>query len=384
MTFFTLISIVALLLGVILLILGGLDRLPKYRTGIIISGLFLLAVAIGAYLVNQNKPAVPSEAVVTPTGAPTQAPVVSQSVEESPISPISPLSMPEATVNEVSVSEVGFMGCLLFSSNSTGNSEIYKLQQSHDKVQQLTNSSGLDIEPAWSPDGQKIAFASNRPDEAGFQIYVMNADGSNQQRVGEAQPGDNTHPSWSPDGRQLIFQSQRDTNGDPLDDNSDIYMMNSDGSNINVLAFHSADDTEPVWSPDGSKIAFLSERSGQDEVYTMSPDGTEITQLTNIDVLKSGLNWAEDSQHLIFEGSGELYSVDIGTQETTKFFALKASNEAAPLWAEDGKLLIFSSDRSGNWELYAMVPGNETKIGWAQLTHTPGDDRNPSWFPCKE
>lgn len=86
--------------------------------------------------------------------------------------------------------------------------------------------------------------------------------------------GINRYPSWSPDGRKIAFVSERDGN-------SEIYMMNADGSDVTRLTDHSADDWGASWSPDGRKIAFVSDRDGNDEIYMMNADGTNVTRLTN-------------------------------------------------------------------------------------------------------
>jgi len=275
-------------------------------------------------------------------------------------------------------------GCLLFVSNRTGDFEIYKLRDDFDDLQQLTVSPGLDIDPDWSPDGKNIAFASDREEEAGFQIYVMNADGSDQKRLGQVQPGENSHPSWSPDGSQIAFQSKRDTNLNPQDDNFDIYVMNSDGSDIRQLTTHSADDSEPGWSPDGRRIAFLSERSGQDEIYLMDTDGSNPEQVTDLLVLKSGLSWSSDSRSVVFEGSGDLYVVNIETKDVSKLISDNSANEATPAWAQNDTSIVFSSDRTQNWELYMVDINDANEFTLQQITDDPGIDRSPKWFPCTQ
>jgi Tol biopolymer transport system component len=257
------------------------------------------------------------------------------------------------------------------------------MQQNADNIHQLTDSPGLDIEPSWSPDGTQIAFASNRESDTGLQIYLMKADGSEQQRLGPVQPGDNSHPSWSPDGSQIIFQSKRDTNGNVLDDNSDLFLMNADGSEITLLVFHSTEDTEPVWSPDGKYIAFISERSSRDEIYVMSPDGSNITQITDLNVSKTTLNWSGDSQSLAFEGSGDIYAVDVATKETTKIIGLRNSNESGPVWAQGKDHIIFSSDQTSNWNLYLADRSVVDQLILAPLTDGIDLNRSTSWFSCQ-
>ena len=101
--------------------------------------------------------------------------------------------------------------------------------------------------PAWSPDGRKLAFVSER--DGNSEIYVMNVDGSAQENLTE-QPASDSHPSWSRDGRRIVFVSRRDGN-------AEIYVMNADGSGLRNLTRTPSADRDPAWSPDGRAIAFV-------------------------------------------------------------------------------------------------------------------------------
>jgi hypothetical protein len=156
-----------------------------------------------------------------------------------------------------------------------------------------------DLEPAWSPDGRRIAFVTFRndprqlcpdcgpPAPGSTELYVTNADGTGQLRLTNS-PGseggptglgidDNdgeSIPSWSPDGTRIAIASNRDGNWE-------IYVVNADGSGSQRLTNNSATDLRPRWSPDGTKIAFQTNRDGNQEIYSMNPNGTGQTNLTN-------------------------------------------------------------------------------------------------------
>lgn len=107
---------------------------------------------------------------------------------------------------------------------------------------------------------------------------------------------ENAYPDWSPDGTRLVFQSNRTGS-------SQIYVMNSDGSNVLRLTTHSANDAGPHFSPDGSKITFDSDRDGNSEVYIMNSDGTGQTRLTTNPMDDGHPNWSLDGSRIIFDSS---------------------------------------------------------------------------------
>jgi len=163
-------------------------------------------------------------------------------------------------------------GKIAFTSNRDMNSKIYVMNADGSNQQRLTHGSSKDFSPCFSPDGTKIAFVSWR--NGWDEIYVMNADGSNQQRLTKGPY--NGEPCFSPDGTKIAFVSDRD--GDP-----EIYVMNADGSNQQRLTHSSSKDFSPCFSPDGTKIAFQSreEYYPNPDIYVMNADGSNRTRLTN-------------------------------------------------------------------------------------------------------
>lgn len=168
----------------------------------------------------------------------------------------------------------------------------------------------LDTEPDWSPDGTTIAFASDQTrfvdPRAGIDIYIVSSDGQELTRLTDSltwgrenvetfiEPRQwNTSPDWSPDGQLLAFRSNRDGN-------DEIYLMAADGSGALNLTNHPARDTHPAWSPDGSLIAFVSDRDGNDEIYVMTHDGSELTRLTNNPGMDTYPKWSPDGKRIAF------------------------------------------------------------------------------------
>jgi Tol biopolymer transport system component len=121
----------------------------------------------------------------------------------------------------------------------------------------------------------KIAFATYR--DSSYEIYTINADGSNQTRLTN-NTADDVYPAWSPNGTKIAFATGTGSDGGyPYD----IYTMNTDGTGPTRLTNNTGSNGEPAWSPDGSKIAFDTNRDGNYEIYTMNVDGTNQTRLTN-------------------------------------------------------------------------------------------------------
>ena len=162
------------------------------------------------------------------------------------------------TARDVTYTVVG-RRAILFSSSRTGNGDIYTVDEGGGGLVRLTSHSAIDSEPAWSPDGTKIAFTSTR--NGNVEIYSMNADGTNVQRLTTHSALD-LSPAWSPDGSKIVFASNRS------DNHFDIYVMNANGSGVKRLTTDKKeDDLLPTWSPNGQKIAFTSTRSGGTDIY---------------------------------------------------------------------------------------------------------------------
>lgn len=167
--------------------------------------------------------------------------------------------------------------------------EIYVMDVNGTNVRRLTTSPGIDTEPAFSPDGSKIAFASTRA--GNLDIWVMNADGSNPQRL-TSSAFHETEPAWSPDGTKIAYTRVIDTG--PLNlgllpsADKDVYIMNANGTNNHLVFGGPKEQHDPNWSPDGTKLAITGEGESipfGDVVLINPVTGAFINNLTTRGVL---------------------------------------------------------------------------------------------------
>ena len=179
---------------------------------------------------------------------------------------------------------------IAFVSRRDGNAEIYLMNADGSGLRNLTRNTVGDRHPVWSPDGRRIAFESN------WQVNVMNADGSPGQRRLTHNGGRNFAPAWSPDGQKIAFERRTGRkkygpcSGCGRASTFEVHVMNADGSGQQRLTTKGA---EPGWSPDGQKIAFMSERDGNGEIYTMNIDGSGQRNVTRTrDRHESSLVWS--------------------------------------------------------------------------------------------
>ena len=245
---------------------------------------------------------------------------------------------------------------LAFTSERDGIREIYVMDPDGSNQVNLTVSPAADFLPDWSPDGRKIAFVSNR--DGPHEVYVMDADGGNQKRL-TGGPAVDTSPAWSPDGARIAFVSNRSLN-------EDIFVMNADGSGqTNVTNSPLFSDLFPDWSPDGSKIAFSSDRDGSADIYVMNADGTDIVRLTSSDAFDAFPDWSPDSDKIAFtsdrDGSADIY---VMSTNGTGHVRLTSGDtfDAFPDWSPDGNQIVFTSDRDGNSGIYKMSADGSNQV----------------------
>ncbi len=362
-----------LLLILTLAFIGGWLFGSRRRQTAFLSSLGLTIAAILAlFLLGgcQKAPA-PTATQSRPTGATP----VSTAVIQSPL--LSPLSTATPDTGKL---DLPLTGKIAFQSNRQGNFDIWRLDLSDMKLQQLTSATSRDIEPSWSPDGQQIVFASSRDDPNNLQLYVMNADGTQQHRLfPKVQKWDNWFPAWSPNGKKILYQSNRNVRKNGFD----LYVVNSDGSNEVQLTHTAADESHATWSPDGTQIAYDSNKAGNSDIWIMNADGSSPHQLTTNPNGDGFPRWSPDGQRILFvsdrEGYQRLFIMDRDGKNVHRLSPNLPADDSMPNWALNGKAVVFTSNRANkDWELYIMSVVSKK---WQRLTidFPLIMDRYPAW-----
>jgi TolB protein len=232
----------------------------------------------------------------------------------------------------------------------------------------ITYNTIKDYMPAWSTDGKSVAYTSYRQGRAG--LYVLNIYEGKQIEV--QSNGTNFGAAFSPDGKKLAFCSTLE------EGNSEIYVANSDGSNIKRLTFNKAIDTAPSWSPTSREIAFTSDRGGTPQIYIMDAEGSNVRRVSYGGSYFDGPAWSPAGDMIAYVSRVDLvfdiYVLNLRTNQTIKITESNARNES-PSWSPDGRHIIFSSNRIGTIQLYAVDYDGANR---RRLT-SKGENKLPDW-----
>ena len=277
--------------------------------------------------------------------------------------------------------------------------KLYVVNADGSGLRLVAQRAGLGSPPVWSPDGQRLIFSFSAPGGnylSGVGIYVVNVDGSGLQKLIPS----GQSPAWSPDGQKIAFVRVvrvRPIAPGGVEPDTEIYVVNADGSGQQNLTRNLAIYGDPAWSPDGQKIAF--ERSYRPypnspsrrfqyrtDLYVMNADGSEQQRLTRNpprgDVpwqVFGLLAWSPDGQKMLFQRrlKGENWEVYVINADGSglRNLSRNRSHDMDADWSPDGRSIVFRTSRHGKWELYVM---NANGSGQERLTRTAANESRPS------
>lgn len=265
---------------------------------------------------------------------------------------------------------------LLFVSTRDGEYAIYAISTTGGDEQRLTAADvdaatpqGLffQTEPAWSPDGSTIAFASKR--SGTFDLYAMSPDGTGTRRLTSTNDDDG-QPAWSPDGARIVFARGASTR---------LFVMNADGSGARRLTGAAAEEGEPAWSPDGRLIAYVQEDPGSSvrELWLVRPDGSQRRQLTKLGGAAHAPAWSPDGRRIVFSadvGDNRYGIYTVGVDGKGLRPVTSGEDSIEPAWSPDGEQIAFS-------EAGAIVTIDVANGEERTLTDPANNDSSPVWKP---
>ena len=266
-----------------------------------------------------------------------------------------------------------------FTSNRTGNSDIYVIDTDGENLRNLTNHPAYDYGATWAPNGRSFAFMSDR--DGDYDIYIMKVNATKARRLTNNPELRISGPAWSPDGNWIAFTSDVSKN-----QRYDIYKIDINGKNLQQLTDDEKYNFSPAWSPDGEQIAFYSRRDNGG-IYVMNADGKRIRRVSHPQDTGSLPSWSPDGKHIAYYvgiAGGGIYIMDVNGRNSRRVTPLNIWSES-PAWSPDGDWIAYDAEIDNPWgnpnvdqNIYIVsIDGGKPR----QITTHAGKDRNPAWVP---
>jgi TolB protein len=259
---------------------------------------------------------------------------------------------------------------IAFVSGPRGAKEIVVADYDGHGPTPLTRNGSINLTPVWSPDARSLAYTSYKqgyPD-----LYRAFPFERRPEQTLAAFVGINTAPSFSPDGKSLAMTLSKD--GNP-----EVYVLTLATGTMRRLTRHAGIDTEPTWAPTGRQLAFISDRTGTPNLYVMDAEGTSVRPLTS-GGFHTQPRWSPKGDAIAYtarQGVHDIWLVNVDGSNPRRLTGGSGDNQGST-WAPSGRHLAFQSNRSGRWQIFAMLAD-----GSAQTLITTGsaEATSPSWSP---
>lgn len=262
-----------------------------------------------------------------------------------------------------------FASRIAYINKSGGRYTLQVADADGENARTMVSSKEPIISPAWSPEGNRIAYVSFEKKKP--IVYVQTLSG--QRHVVASFKGNNSAPAWSPDGNQLAVVLTHAAN-------SQIYTINADGSGLKQVTKSSSIDTEPTWSNDGQWIYFSSDRGGRPQIYKVSSGGGSPQRVSFEGAYNVSPRFSPDGKSLaMIRNDGGRFRVALQDLASGQVQLLSEGNQdESPSFAPNGRVILYAT-RSGNRGALAAVSADGRVK--QRLKDSGGDIREPAWGP---